>query len=198
MIDVPELRRLYRVKRFDFWIATAAVLGVLSVGRARRRRDRDRALARLARLRRDRSRACRCSDGSPAPRCSATWPTTPATRRFAGIAVCASTAACSSRPPTRSRNGLERSSLKGEEPLHAVVLDLEGVDPRRFPGLRQARARSSTSRRAARSSCDSPASSPPSRRCSTGTASCRRLGQHRIHGNVHRAVEAQLAADRHD
>ena len=32
MIDVPELRRLYRVKRFDFWIATAAVVAVLSVG----------------------------------------------------------------------------------------------------------------------------------------------------------------------
>jgi len=32
MIDVSELRRLYRVTRFDFWIAVAAILGVLSVG----------------------------------------------------------------------------------------------------------------------------------------------------------------------
>jgi high affinity sulfate transporter 1 len=32
MIDVPELRRLYRVKRLDFWIAVAAVLGALSAG----------------------------------------------------------------------------------------------------------------------------------------------------------------------
>ena len=32
MIDLPEFRRLRRVKRFDFWIAVAAVLGVLSVG----------------------------------------------------------------------------------------------------------------------------------------------------------------------
>jgi high affinity sulfate transporter 1 len=32
MIDVPELRRLYRVTRFDFWIAVAAIVGVLSVG----------------------------------------------------------------------------------------------------------------------------------------------------------------------
>ena len=32
MIDVPELRRLYRVTRFDFWIAIAAILGVLSAG----------------------------------------------------------------------------------------------------------------------------------------------------------------------
>ena len=32
MIDIPEFRRLYRVTRFDFWIALAAVIGVLSAG----------------------------------------------------------------------------------------------------------------------------------------------------------------------
>jgi sulfate permease, SulP family len=32
MIDVAELRRLRRVARFDFWIATAAIIGVLSAG----------------------------------------------------------------------------------------------------------------------------------------------------------------------
>jgi len=32
MIDVPELRRLHRVARVDFWIATAAIVGVLSAG----------------------------------------------------------------------------------------------------------------------------------------------------------------------
>ena len=32
MIDLAEFRRLRRVKKFDFWIAIAAVLGVLSVG----------------------------------------------------------------------------------------------------------------------------------------------------------------------
>jgi anti-anti-sigma factor len=32
MIDVAELRRLYRVTRFDFWVAVAAFVGVLSVG----------------------------------------------------------------------------------------------------------------------------------------------------------------------
>ena len=32
MIDIPEFRRLYRVTRFDFWIAVAALLGVLSAG----------------------------------------------------------------------------------------------------------------------------------------------------------------------
>jgi len=32
MIDVAELRRLFRVTRFDFWVAVAAIVGVLSVG----------------------------------------------------------------------------------------------------------------------------------------------------------------------
>jgi SulP family sulfate permease len=32
MIDVAELRRLYRITRFDFWVAAAAIVGVLSVG----------------------------------------------------------------------------------------------------------------------------------------------------------------------
>jgi SulP family sulfate permease len=32
MIDIAELRRLHRVTRFDFWVATAAILGVLSAG----------------------------------------------------------------------------------------------------------------------------------------------------------------------
>ena len=32
MIDLPELRRLRRVTRFDFWIAVAAIVGVLSAG----------------------------------------------------------------------------------------------------------------------------------------------------------------------
>jgi len=32
MIDIGELRRLHRVTRFDFWVAVAAIVGVLSVG----------------------------------------------------------------------------------------------------------------------------------------------------------------------
>jgi sulfate permease, SulP family len=32
MVNVPEMRRLYRVKRQDFWIAVAAIVGVLASG----------------------------------------------------------------------------------------------------------------------------------------------------------------------
>jgi MFS superfamily sulfate permease-like transporter len=32
MMDVPEMRRLWRVKRIDFWIAILAIIGVLGTG----------------------------------------------------------------------------------------------------------------------------------------------------------------------
>lgn len=32
MIDLPEMRRLWRLTRVDFWIAVAAVVGVLTSG----------------------------------------------------------------------------------------------------------------------------------------------------------------------
>ena len=32
MMNIPEMRRLWRVKRIDFWIAVAAIVGVLSAG----------------------------------------------------------------------------------------------------------------------------------------------------------------------
>ena len=32
MMDLPEMRRMYRVKRFDFWVAVAAIVGTLAFG----------------------------------------------------------------------------------------------------------------------------------------------------------------------
>jgi anti-anti-sigma factor len=32
MMNVPEMRRMYRVQRFDFWVAIAAVIGTLAFG----------------------------------------------------------------------------------------------------------------------------------------------------------------------
>ena len=50
MMNVPEMRRLARVQRFDFWIAVAAIVGHPRLRCARGRHDRDRPLAHLARL----------------------------------------------------------------------------------------------------------------------------------------------------
>ena len=32
MMDLPEMRRIYRVQRFDFWVAIAAIIGTLAFG----------------------------------------------------------------------------------------------------------------------------------------------------------------------
>ena len=79
MIDIPELRRLYRVTRFDFWIAVVAILGVLSAG----------VLAGVVigivlslgwLIYVATSRRCRSSAASPTRRCSATSARIPTTR----------------------------------------------------------------------------------------------------------------------
>jgi SulP family sulfate permease len=106
MIDIPELRRLRRVKRFDFWVAAAAVVAVLSAG----------VLAgvvigialSLVWLVYVVSR-CRCSVVSREPTCSARRRSIRATRRTRATPSCDSTAACSSRPPKRSTSASVRS-----------------------------------------------------------------------------------------
>ena len=128
MIDIPELRRLYRVKRFDFWIAAAAIVGVLSAGvLAGVVIGIALSLVWLVYV------ATTPGDAAARPRAGHAgvprrWPRTPATRRSPASPSCGSTAACSSRPPTRSRSGSAGSRWTPTEPLRAVVLDLEGVD----------------------------------------------------------------------
>ena len=127
MIDVAELRRLRRVKRFDFWIAMAALLGVLSAG----------VLlgvvigivlslgwlVYVATSPSDAAARSRGGDaGLPRPRGS-----TPRTRRTRVSPCCASTVACSSRRPRRSTSASARSPT-GIPGLRTLVLDLEGVN----------------------------------------------------------------------
>ena len=102
MIDIPELRRLYRVTRFDFWIAVAAILGVLSAGvLAGVVIGIVLSLGWLVYV--ATQPRCRFSAASPTRRCSATSRRTPTTRRTRASRCCASTAGCSSPPPRRSR-----------------------------------------------------------------------------------------------
>ena len=102
MIDVAELRRFYRVTRFDFWVAAAAIVGVLSVGVLAGvvvgvcPRSAGSCMSRLG-------RRCRCWAGRPGPRSSATSTRIPPTRRSPGSPSCVWMAACSSQPPRRSR-----------------------------------------------------------------------------------------------
>ncbi len=112
MMDFPEIRRLARVQRFDFWVAIAALLGTLVFGvlsgvligvglsilwliSVATRPAHPRAGAR-ARHRRS----------------SASSTNTRTTSRSRAWSCCAWTAGCSSPPPTPSRTGSERSSTR--------------------------------------------------------------------------------------
>ena len=127
MIDLPEFRRLYRVKRFDFGIAVAAVIGVLSVG----------VLAgvvigvalslawlvvvatgpAMPLLGRDpETHAFREADGHPGD------------ETFPGIAIVRLDGGLFFATADALHDRLRALAETSEPPLHAVVLDLEGVD----------------------------------------------------------------------
>ena len=102
-----------------------------------------------------------------------------------------STAACSSPPPTRWRTGSASSSTTTPD-LTGIVLDCEGINFVDSQGAakldddrRPRRATPAITLRLARLK-------PPSGRPSNATACSTRIGADHVHGNVHRAVQAQL------
>jgi sulfate permease, SulP family len=193
MIDVGELRRLRRVARIDFWIAAAAILGVLSSG----------VLAgvvigvvlslgwliyvttapQLPVLGRE-----------PGTQVFRELDEYPGDETFPGIAV------------LRLDSGLffataealddrVRAVIRDSEPkLHAVVLDLEGVDfvdsqgAAKLAEIHEVAQVEGVTLRLARVK-------PPVRQMLESDGTIATLGADHVHGNVHRAVEAQLADD---
>ncbi len=193
MIDVGELRRLRRVARIDFWIAAAAILGVLSSG----------VLAgvvigvvlslgwliyvttapQLPVLGRE-----------PGTQVFRELDEYPDDETFPGIAV------------LRLDSGLffataealddrVRAVIRDSEPkLHAVVLDLEGVDfvdsqgAAKLAEIHEVTQVEGVTLRLARVK-------PPVRAMLDTDGTIATLGADHVHGNVHRAVEAQLADD---
>ena len=102
MIDVPELRRLRRVTPFDFWIAVAAIVGVLSSGvLAGVVVGVVLSLAWLIHVATAPPMALLGRE--PGTQGSAISTRTRATRRSPASPSCGSTAACSSPRPKRSR-----------------------------------------------------------------------------------------------
>ena len=192
MIDVRELRRLRRVARFDFWIAVAAIVGVLSAGRARGRRDRRRALARLADLRRD-APPMPLLGREPGTQVFRDLDEHPGDETFPGIVV------------LRLDSGLFFATAQAlEDRVRELAED----------GGRRCARSCSTSRASTSSTRRAPSSSPRSTSSwSSSGATLRlarvkpqvlavlradgfvdRLGADRIHGNVNRALKAELGA----
>jgi high affinity sulfate transporter 1 len=192
MIDIPELRRLYRVKRFDFWIAAVASIAVLSAG-VLAGVVIGIALSLVWLIYVATAPGMPVLGREPGTQVFRDVSENPGDETFPGIVV------------VRLDGGLFFATAEALEerirelvadhaPVHAVVLDLEGVDLVDSQGaaklaeileftesidvdLRLARVKPTAA---------------------SVLASDGVLGRFadRSHGNVHRAVEAQLAADR--
>ncbi len=196
MIDVPELRRLYRVKRFDFWIAVAAVLGVLSAG-VLAGVVIGIALSLVWLVYVATAPAMPLLGREPGTQVFRDVAENPGDETFAGIAVLRLDGGLFFATADALEERIRGLALKGEEPLHAVVLDLEAVslvDSQGSAKLAEILDFAESREIEVRLARVKPAVAAVLER--DGFLS--RLGQNRIHGNVHRAVEAQLAADRHD
>jgi SulP family sulfate permease len=193
MIDIGELRRLHRVARFDYWIAIAAILGVLTVG----------VLAgvaigialsliwlisvatspRMPLLGRERgTQVFRELDEHPGDE---TYPGISVVQLDSGLFF--ATAEALDR---RIRAVIEDK----QPPVHALVLDLEGVDfvdsqgAAKLAELCEVAETDGVTLRLARAKPKVIATLAADRFVDV-------LGNDHIHGNVQEAVEAQLAQD---
>jgi sulfate permease, SulP family len=192
MIDIGELRRLYRVSRFDFWVAVAAIIGVLSAG----------VLAGVV-------------IGVALSICwliyVATRPPMPLLGREAGTQVFRD---LRENPDDETFPGIAvlrldgglffataealearvRGLSEGDAQLSALVLDLEGVDfidsqgAAKLAELQQLVESNGGTLRLARVK-------PAVLKVLDADGMRARLGDDHIHGNVDRAIEAQLAGD---
>jgi SulP family sulfate permease len=193
MIDVPELRRLYRVARLDFWIAVAAMVGVLSAGvLAGVVIGVALSLGWLIYVatrppmpllgRESDTQVFRELEENPGDE---TFPGIPVVRLDGGLFF-ATAEALEDRI---------RGLLEGEPAARAVVLDLEGVDfvdsqgSSKLSDIHELTETQGVALRLARLK-------PHVLAVLEADGVLARIGADHIHGNVHRALEAELAAER--
>ena len=194
MIDVPELRRLYRVKRFDFWIATVAGIAVLSAG-VLAGVVIGIALSLVWLIYVATAPGMPLLGREPGTQVFRDVTENPDDETFPGIVVVRLDGGLFFATADALEERIRELVAREDEPVHAVVLDLEGVDLVDSQGaaklaeildftesihvdLRLARVKPTAASVLARDGV------------------LGRFGTDRSHGNVHRAVEAQLAADR--
>jgi SulP family sulfate permease len=195
MIDIPEFRRLWHVARFDFWISVAAVIGVLSAG----------VLAGVViGIVLSLGWLISVATNPPIPELGREQGTQvfrdldqhPGDETFAGIVILRLDSglffATSQALEDRVR---ELADAQGAA-LRAVVLDFEAVPYMDSQGSEQLReilefveAQNATLRLAR--------VKPGVRARLERDGLLEQIGGDRLHGNVHRAVEAQLGASPH-
>ncbi len=192
MIDVGELRRLHRVTRFDFWIAVAAILGVLSAG----------VLAGvIIGVALSLGWLVYVATRPPMPLLGRQAGTqvfreldeNPGDETFPGIAVFRLDGGLFFATAEALEDRFRELAEDGR-PLRAVVLDLEGVNfvdsqgAAKLTEIHELAEADGVVLRLARVK-------PHVLTVLSADGVVDRIGADHVHGNVHRAVEAQLAAD---
>ena len=192
MIDIPELRRLYRVKRFDFWIAAAAILAVLSAG-VLAGVVIGIALSLVWLVYVATKPGMPVLGREPGTQVFRDVEENPGDETFPGIAVVRLDGGLFFATADALEERVRGLVQEGDGAVHAVVLDFEGVDLVDSQGaakLAEILDFAESSQIEVRLARVKPSVATVLEKDGVLT----RLGPSRVHGNVHRAVEAQLAA----
>jgi high affinity sulfate transporter 1 len=193
MIDVREFRRMYRVTRFDFYIAIAAVVGVLSVGvLAGVVVGVALSLAWLVYVTTAPKMPLLARD--PGTHVFRESGENPDDETFAGLAVVRLDGGLFFATADALHDRLREIVQGGPAPIHAVILDLESVDfidsqgAAKLTELRQLGDSYGITLHLARVK-------PGVMAVLEADGVAAAIGADRIYGDVYQAVDAQLAAD---
>ena len=194
MIDLRELRRLRRVKRFDFWIAVTTVGAVLAAG-VLIGVVAGVALSLVWLVYVATSPGMPSLGREPGTQVFRDVAENPNDELFPGLAVIRLDGGLFFATADALEERVRGLVLDGDEPVRAVVLDLEGVDfvdsqgAAKLAEILEFVRSSEVELRLARVK-------PPVAAVLEKDGVLELIGADHVHGNVHRAVEAQLAADR--
>jgi sulfate permease, SulP family len=194
MIDVPEFRRLYRVKRFDFWVAAVAVIAVLSAG-VLAGVVIGIALSLLWLVYVATSPGMPLLGREPGTQVFRDVAENPDDETFPGYAVVRLDGGLFFATAEALEERVRSLALHANPSLRAVVLDLEGVDfvdsqgAAKLTEILDFAESAGIELRLARLK-------PDVAKVLEKAGVLELIGEDRLHGNVYRAVEAQIAADR--
>ena len=192
MIDIAELGRLRRVARIDFWISVAAILGVLSAG-VLAGVTIGIALSLVWLIYVATSPRMPLLGRQPGTQAYRELAENPGDETFPGIAVLRLDSGLFFATAEALDDRVRKVIRDSEPPLRAIVLDLEGVDfvdsqgAAKLAELYEVAAGEGITLRLARVK-------PQVRSVLDADGMTATIGADSIHGNVDRAIQAELAA----
>ena len=194
MIDIPELRRLRRVKVFDFWVAVAAIVAVLSAG-VLAGVVIGIALSLIWLVYVATTPEMPLLGREPGTHVFRETGEHPGDETFPGFAMVRLDGGLFFATAEALDERIRALAQEADPPLRAVLLDMEGVDFVDSQGaatlgeILDFTEAAGVALRLARLK-------PAVARVLASDGVLERLGEDHVHGSIPRAVEAQLAADR--